>query len=939
MIISYSYGILDLFHYGHLIALKKAKEGCDLHVVGLLSDSASRSWVGNIVSSEAERRAVLESISCVDWVMPQENLDPTDNLKKLHFIFPEAEITLFRGDGITVISAKEYLTSIGGKVQTLDYYDRLSPMEILKALNSRTENISNNLHSFSTKADTLFLLRDKVTKSVIEDILIITGGDYYNDARKCAERVAGIFRGDKVVVRSSSIGEDGLESSNAGHYESILGVDSKDGESVTNAIEAVLDSYKIDFRDKAALASEQVLIQKQTEEVDRSGVIFTRDIQKNRPYYVINYDDSGATDTVTSGQAGKTIYVAADVDENEIPAKWVSLINAVREIESILSKVLLDIEFAIKKDGSVVIFQARPLVASYKFGRTDATGEILKLKNKYKDDYKKFILQSGNHILSNMAFWNPAEIIGEHPHNLDYSLYQYIITHSSWNEGLVPMGYTTVAHDLMHRFGGRPYICVERAFQSLMPNDLNSDIKSALLEYYIDRIEKDISAHDKIEFEIVFSCYYKGIEQDLIELLNYGFSRNQINEIELSLKELTAKAIKHYNKVLLEDNEALIKLENKRKLVEKEVENRDITNACLINGMIALLDYIKEYGTPQFSRQARYAFIAKRICQSLVECGVWNKEEYRCFQGSINTIASKFNSDYIKLMNGEISEEQFKELYGHLRAGTYDITMPAYRSMSFFAVNNDEIKRGSIGLNSTNEEENRYKDDYNLGSKKLDQIWEKLNITEDEFIVFAKMAIEQREYFKYEFTKSLSLTLEIIAILAGRLGFTREEISHFGIEEIMGLSFYGSDWEMRERMEEMLTERKKEFERCEKLIMPPVVIDASDFDFIMPQGVRPNFITSKKITSKLAKIGNSQDVDIIDRIVVIENADPGYDWIFTKGISGLITKYGGVASHMAIRCAEFDIPAAIGCGTQIFEYVNQSKAVTLDCENGIIVRQ
>ena len=47
---------------------------------------------------------------------------------------------------------------------------------------------------------------------------------------------------------------------------------------------------------------------------------------------------------------------------------------------------------------------------------------------------------------------------------------------------------------------------------------------------------------------------------------------------------------------------------------------------------------------------------------------------------------------------------------------------------------------------------------------------------------------------------------------------------------------------------------------------------------------------------------------------MIENADPGYDWIFLHKIRGFITKYGGLNSHMAIRAAELGIPAAIGTG-------------------------
>lgn len=48
---------------------------------------------------------------------------------------------------------------------------------------------------------------------------------------------------------------------------------------------------------------------------------------------------------------------------------------------------------------------------------------------------------------------------------------------------------------------------------------------------------------------------------------------------------------------------------------------------------------------------------------------------------------------------------------------------------------------------------------------------------------------------------------------------------------------------------------------------------------------------------------------------------------------GLVTKYGGVASHMAIRCAEFDLPAAIGCGDKIYNEIMEFNEVNLDCIN------
>ena len=56
---------------------------------------------------------------------------------------------------------------------------------------------------------------------------------------------------------------------------------------------------------------------------------------------------------------------------------------------------------------------------------------------------------------------------------------------------------------------------------------------------------------------------------------------------------------------------------------------------------------------------------------------------------------------------------------------------------------------------------------------------------------------------------------------------------------------------------------------------------------------------------------------MFDKIVLIENADPGFDFLFSYKIKGLITKYGGANSHMAIRCMELGLPAIIGSGDKI----------------------
>jgi len=79
-------------------------------------------------------------------------------------------------------------------------------------------------------------------------------------------------------------------------------------------------------------------------------------------------------------------------------------------------------------------------------------------------------------------------------------------------------------------------------------------------------------------------------------------------------------------------------------------------------------------------------------------------------------------------------------------------------------------------------------------------------------------------------------------------------------------------------------------------------------------------------------------IDLSGRIVLIEKADPGFDWLFSHNIKGLITQYGGIASHMAIRCAELSLPAAIGCGALVYKFVTESNSIELDCSSRQIRR-
>jgi len=73
--------------------------------------------------------------------------------------------------------------------------------------------------------------------------------------------------------------------------------------------------------------------------------------------------------------------------------------------------------------------------------------------------------------------------------------------------------------------------------------------------------------------------------------------------------------------------------------------------------------------------------------------------------------------------------------------------------------------------------------------------------------------------------------------------------------------------------------------------------------------------------------------ELNDKIVLIENADPGFDFLFSYNLKGLITKYGGANSHMAIRCMELDLPSITGVGNGTYNMLSKSKKIYIDCLN------
>jgi hypothetical protein len=200
---------------------------------------------------------------------------------------------------------------------------------------------------------------------------------------------------------------------------------------------------------------------------------------------------------------------------------------------------------------------------------------------------------------------------------------------------------------------------------------------------------------------------------------------------------------------------------------------------------------------------------------------------------------------------------------------------------------------------------------------------------------FIRSFIRLRESVKFEFTKNLSAALDLIVEWGGYHGFSREDLSFLDIKDILSLSHQNLAEDHIRHLRSLIDRNRNRSEVTAAINLPDLIFDEIDVEIVSLQRRRPNFTSNKKVIAEtylLDDLGGLGDPEILaGKIVLIENADPGFDWLFTKAIAGLVTKYGGAASHMAIRCAEFGLPAAIGCGEQIFNELSTSSFILLDC--------
>lgn len=134
--VGYTSGVYDMFHIGHLNILQRAKEMCEILIVGVTTDELcfSRKQKYPIIC-ESDRQEIVKAIRYVDKVVPQVDMDKFSMVKTVG-----ADVVFVGSDWKGTPSWEQYekeFAKIGCSVVYLDHTDGISSTLLREKLKTK----------------------------------------------------------------------------------------------------------------------------------------------------------------------------------------------------------------------------------------------------------------------------------------------------------------------------------------------------------------------------------------------------------------------------------------------------------------------------------------------------------------------------------------------------------------------------------------------------------------------------------------------------------------------------------------------------------------------------------------------------------------------------------------------------------------------------------
>ena len=737
----------------------------------------------------------------------------------------------------------------------------------------------NNRLSYGNKAKNL----EYVAKNT--DIEIPYFKEIYLNDLNNIENILDSFS-QKIMIRSNSSSEDKEYSSSAGKYLSIGPIERNDLETIKKSWEMVVGSYE-------EQDNQSVIFQNYIENAKSVSVLTSYKVGSDSAYRTFSTYYGSETDAITSGKYSEINNFFMHRSFDILPKKYEKYnvyLKIITQLEDLFKNKQLDIEMVLDKNNSPQLLQVRPLMGK-KLNKKSIFDEKNAIDRNLKN-YKKLNKTTAdrfgtNQIYSNMSDMNPAEMIGKKPDNIAFGLYKFMFTDTTWNIQRGEFGYRKYSGGkLMELFNNVAYINVNHSLNSFLTRNLQKESCEEIINYQLNKLKENPHLHDSIEFDISRSSYvFDTVEE---------FSKEYKNIISPS------EIIKWHNDLIQIDTQNKSTLEKNKKIIlstfsklNKSFEYSKKENIKLIRDTMAL----------PFTHHSRLGFVYFAQLNSLLEKEVISEDQKKLLLLSVNSISTKMKADAYEVKIGKKTLEGFLDVYGHIRAGNYNL-------LSSNLKNNLNFTESLINNSEQPLEDNILPKDIYTNIEKYFMINE-IPLEASAWIDMFQEGISTRENSKFYYTKGID----------GILNEVGEKNT--------------SDRELFDLLDIEFNEENTSDMRLKNVLMPDLITSNEDFYFYEEMSKNGNYIGQGTVIGDVLLIDNeaNRPNNLENKIVVIPAADPGWDWIFNYKIKSLVTKYGGPNSHMAIRCAEHNIPAILGVGENNFTVISNSKSLNIDFSN------
>ena len=737
----------------------------------------------------------------------------------------------------------------------------------------------NNRLSYGNKAKNL----EYVAKNT--DIEIPYFKEIYLNDLNNIENIVDSFS-QKIMIRSNSSSEDKEYSSSAGKYLSIGPIERNDLETIKKSWEMVVDSYE-------EQDNQSVIFQNYIENAKSVSVLTSYKVGSDSAYRTFSTYYGSETDAITSGKYSEINNFFMHRSFDILPKKYEKYnvyLKIITQLEDLFKNKQLDIEMVLDKNNSPQLLQVRPLMGK-KLNKESIFEEKDVIDRNLKN-YKKLNKTTAdrfgtNQIYSNMSDMNPAEMIGKKPDNIAFGLYKFMFTDTTWNIQRGEFGYRKYSGGkLMELFNNVAYINVNHSLNSFLTRNLQKESCEEIINYQLNKLKENPHLHDSIEFDISRSSYvFDTVEE---------FSKEYKNIISPS------EIIKWHNDLIQIDTQNKSTLEKNKKIIlstfsklDKSFEYSKKENIKLIRDTMAL----------PFTHHSRLGFVYFAQLNSLLEKEVISEDQKKLLLLSVNSISTKMKADAYEVKIGKKTLEGFLDVYGHIRAGNYNL-------LSSNLKNDLNFTESLINNSQQPLEDNILPKDIYTNIEEYFTINE-IPLEASAWIDMFQEGISTRENSKFYYTKGID----------GILNEVGEKNT--------------SDRELFDLLDIEFNEENTSDMRLKNVLMPDLITSNEDFYFYEEMSKNGNYIGQGTVIGDVLLIDNeaNRPNNLENKIVVIPAADPGWDWIFNYKIKSLITKYGGPNSHMAIRCAEHNIPAILGVGENNFTVISNSKSLKIDFSN------